>query len=280
MKAKVFFLTIVFAFSQLSFGNDFSKLEQETSIDEKSTDILYILGSGGKYVNGVLSSFPPELVFTGEEIVSFNLTTREIVLTDPVSIKLISGDNEKKAYWQLYFYFNDKPLFEKVLIVSSLTSSDINDLVFYIIWPSNQFYLNDGYPPTVYEYWPDELREIFIKEREDNAEKRKAEWDIFIQYLSNTGKIVGNETAIEPIATPEINDISIYPNPTKGELGIKNYELGIDNVEVFDIYGIKQLAIFNFQFSTQIDISHLPTGIYFVRITTEKGVVTKKIVKR
>ena len=87
-------------------------------------------------------------------------------------------------------------------------------------------------------------------------------------------------TAIEPVLTPEINDISIYPNPTTGELRIKNYELGIDNVEVFDIYGIKQLAIFNFQFSTQIDISHLPAGIYFVRITTEKGVVTKKIMKK
>ena len=100
-------------------------------------------------------------------------------------------------------------------------------------------------------------------------------------------KVSDMPTAIEPIATPEINDISIYPNPTTGELriknyelGIKNYELGIDNVEVFDIYGIKQLSIFNFQFSTQIDISHLPAGIYFVRITTEKGVVTKKIVKR
>ena len=59
-----------------------------------------------------------------------------------------------------------------------------------------------------------------------------------------------------------------------------NYELGIENVQVFYIYGIKQLSTFNFQFSNQIDISHLPAGIYFVRITTEKGVVTKKVVKK
>ena len=112
-------------------------------------------------------------------------------------------------------------------------------------------------------------------------------WDECCKMTASYTKVSDMPTAIEPVATPEINDISIYPNPTTGELriknyelGIKNYELGIDNVEVFDIYGIKQLSIFNFQFSTQIDISHLPAGIYFVRITTEKGVITKKIVKR
>jgi len=31
---------------------------------------------------------------------------------------------------------------------------------------------------------------------------------------------------------------------------------------------------------TSFDISHLQAGIYFVRISTEKGVVTKKVVKQ
>jgi hypothetical protein len=30
---------------------------------------------------------------------------------------------------------------------------------------------------------------------------------------------------------------------------------------------------------TTIDISHLPTGVYFVEIKTETGVVTKKVIK-
>jgi len=33
-------------------------------------------------------------------------------------------------------------------------------------------------------------------------------------------------------------------------------------------------------FETVVNISHLPSGIYFVRITTENGVVTRKIIKR
>jgi len=93
---------------------------------------------------------------------------------------------------------------------------------------------------------------------------------------------------IEPVTPQEQSNISIFPNPTTGELGIRNYELGIRNyelgirnVEVYDIIG-KKLSTVNYQLSTinSIDISHLPAGIYFVKITTEKGVVTKKVVKK
>ena len=66
--------------------------------------------------------------------------------------------------------------------------------------------------------------------------------------------------------------IQVYPNPTRGELKI-------ENVEVYNITG--QKIIFNFQLSTfnSFDISHLPSGIYFLRIQTENGTVTRKIIK-
>jgi hypothetical protein len=63
--------------------------------------------------------------------------------------------------------------------------------------------------------------------------------------------------------------LQIYPNPTMGELGIRNYELGIKDVEVFDMMGksvYKQLSTFNSQLSTQINVSHLPAGVYFLRV--------------
>jgi len=72
--------------------------------------------------------------------------------------------------------------------------------------------------------------------------------------------------------------LQVYPNPTTGELRIETGELRIKNVELFDMYGKKILTP---QFSTLnlLDISHLPAGMYFVRITTGKDVVTKKVVK-
>ena len=80
--------------------------------------------------------------------------------------------------------------------------------------------------------------------------------------------------------------IQIYPNPTTGVLNliqeiIENGEWKIENVEVFDIYGRKmsQISYPQSHILNIIDISELSAGIYFVRITTDKGTVMKKVVK-
>jgi hypothetical protein len=75
--------------------------------------------------------------------------------------------------------------------------------------------------------------------------------------------------------------ISVYPNPTTGKLVITNYELLITGIDVLDITGRnvsshQQITPSSYQ---QIDISHLARGIYMVQIQTDKGVVTKKVVK-
>ena len=77
--------------------------------------------------------------------------------------------------------------------------------------------------------------------------------------------------------TDDFSSIQVYPNPTTGELTIENGELRIKGVEVFDVYGRKQLTIDNGQLT--INISNFSAGVYFVRITTENGVVIKKVVK-
>jgi len=86
------------------------------------------------------------------------------------------------------------------------------------------------------------------------------------------------------------DDLRIYPNPTTGELristaggeqgGWNNYELKIKGIEVFDIYGRALLSFASLiSLETTINISELPTGIYFLRITTEQGEVMRKVVK-
>jgi len=66
----------------------------------------------------------------------------------------------------------------------------------------------------------------------------------------------------------------IYPNPARDELRIKNYELREGEIEIFDVTGRKQKSeIVNRKSEIVINISHLPAGVYFVRI--EKEVVGK-----
>ena len=76
---------------------------------------------------------------------------------------------------------------------------------------------------------------------------------------------------------------SIFPNPTDGQLNIKmldaRYEMCY--IAIFDVFGRNVFQISPSQISNHlIDVSHLPTGIYFIRITTETGTEVQKIVKK
>ncbi|MCL1850429.1 MAG: leucine-rich repeat protein [Bacteroidetes bacterium] len=86
------------------------------------------------------------------------------------------------------------------------------------------------------------------------------------------------------ITTLEIPAINIYPNPTTGEFKVQNLKFKIQSVEIFDVYGRLQshssLVTRHENGEAVMDISELPAGIYFVKITTEKGVVMRKVVKR
>lgn len=72
----------------------------------------------------------------------------------------------------------------------------------------------------------------------------------------------------------------LYPNPTTGEFRIQNTEFRIQSVEVYDVYGklIKNIKVDDN--SVNIDLSENASGVYFTRIYTDEGLVTKRIVKK
>ena len=77
------------------------------------------------------------------------------------------------------------------------------------------------------------------------------------------------------------NKIQIYPNPTTGQLTIKNEKITIKNVEIYDVVG--QVVGTWRAASTEmtIDISHLAAGLYFLKVTDENQFkITKKVVKK
>ena len=78
----------------------------------------------------------------------------------------------------------------------------------------------------------------------------------------------------------EDDHLSISPNPSNGIFKITNLESEIINLEIFNVLGEKVYATQNFQSkSLQIDMSAQPDGIYFIRLISEKGIITKKIIK-
>ena len=73
------------------------------------------------------------------------------------------------------------------------------------------------------------------------------------------------------------NRFEIYPNPANDILFI-NAEVEINEVSILDIYG-RQLPMANSQQPTAIDVTELKSGIYFIKINTDKGVCIKRFVK-
>ena len=72
-------------------------------------------------------------------------------------------------------------------------------------------------------------------------------------------------------------DIKIYPNPVQNELKVES-EFKINNVEICDLAG-RIVLIPHSSFFNSINVSALPQGVYLVKIYTDKGVVTQKVVK-
>ncbi len=71
-------------------------------------------------------------------------------------------------------------------------------------------------------------------------------------------------------------DFTIYPNPTSGKLTVQSNQT-IKNIEVYTQLGQLILSAPN---KNEIDISSLNSGIYFMKISDEKGnTIVKKVVK-
>ncbi|MDR2652343.1 MAG: T9SS type A sorting domain-containing protein [Prevotellaceae bacterium] len=77
------------------------------------------------------------------------------------------------------------------------------------------------------------------------------------------------------IAANSFNELSICPNPVKDQLIIDSELLTINNVEICDIAG-KALSTHS---TNTINMSNLAQGVYLVKIKTNKGVVTEKVIK-
>lgn len=85
--------------------------------------------------------------------------------------------------------------------------------------------------------------------------------------------IVSNTTDIDLMEGN--GDVTIYPNPTTGILNVVGEQIG--NIEVYEATG---RAVMRADNTEQIDISNLPSGIYFLRITHIHGVNVKRVMKR
>ena len=91
----------------------------------------------------------------------------------------------------------------------------------------------------------------------------------FKSQKTNTGLIIIEDNS----------QIQIYPNPSNGQILIKGLRIDVTKLEIYNFTGVTVYTTTKFDSNNtkQIDISNTPPGIYFVKVSDNKGIYTKKI---
>lgn len=96
-------------------------------------------------------------------------------------------------------------------------------------------------------------------------------------YYNSTGcRIVKSNMMEESTETISDNAVILFPNPTNSNVEIKTDET-ITSITVYDING-KETKIESV--NNNIDLSTFKSGIYTLKIFTENGIISKKVIKQ
>ena len=121
-----------------------------------------------------------------------------------------------------------------------------------------------------------------------NGLQPETTYEIQVQANCGGGNLSEWSSAVTGTTTTGINSwlansVSLYPNPAKE---VVNVQCTMNNVQltgelsVFDVYGkLLQIVPITSEI-TPINVSGLANGMYFVRVVTEEGMVTKTFVKK
>ncbi len=77
------------------------------------------------------------------------------------------------------------------------------------------------------------------------------------------------------------NNVSIFPNPTKNVFTLKNESnFKLEKLEIISYLGklIKTVPLTNMDLEKQILIKNLTAGVYFIKITSKNGKISKKLI--
>lgn len=136
------------------------------------------------------------------------------------------------------------------------------------------FYINNSMSSWI--PYSTNLPNVIINELEINEKEEKI-------YAATYGRGLWVSPLFDPDPekTSELNyfDIKIYPNPVPDNLNfvIDDHTMDLKTGELFDINGMR-LRKFNYKGpGYSINVAEMKTGIYFLKISTERYHITKKI---
>ena len=75
-------------------------------------------------------------------------------------------------------------------------------------------------------------------------------------------------------------NVTVAPNPTTGVVRVSSSEFQVSGVDVYDVYGKLLNTMSANDGTVEVDLGQYAAGVYFLRVSTDNGVVTKRVVKK
>jgi hypothetical protein len=216
--------------------------EKEKAEDDIPASGLYVTGSASVNASSLKAANDrTEPVFTGDDIVSFNLSDGEIIFAEDRMETIMSG---VERHSELHFYIDGTPVFDPAIRIHpgyGETFEDF-DLQFRTLGPpsyeSVKVFLTDVYMNI--DTLPEAERLIKQQEMEVNKARRKKELDVLISYLDAAGKIVDVKPEDPPVEEPEpdVTGIQIKDNPCETlqfirKINTSDFDAALDSILIF-----------------------------------------------
>ena len=123
----------------------------------------------------------------------------------------------------------------------------------------NDFMCNQVVNDTVYAVWGD---------------TRNSKLNIWMQKFTTSGQLLSLQNIAE-----NLSQVNVFPNPAKEYIRL-NSTFANAEVLVFSAEGKKVMEITHYQTNQKIDISYLPQGVYFFKLSNGKKEIKGKFVKQ
>ncbi|MBL7887564.1 MAG: T9SS type A sorting domain-containing protein [Flavobacterium sp.] len=226
---------------------------------------------------------------------SFNYNQIVVGSFDPNNIECLEGEVVAPSYIGQYLHyavnFENTGNFPAenivVKIVIDTTKYDMNSLQLLNVSHNSYTRIKDNIVEIIFQQINLDSGghgNILFKIRtndnlvEGNSVAKRA--DIFFDYnapidtgMANTTFEVLNNSVFELDDT-----ISIYPNPTSSIINI-NGNFNIKTIQLYDVQGRLLQTQLADEVQTSIDISEKSKGVYFLKITSDKGSKVEKLIK-
>lgn len=172
-----------------------------------------------------------------------------------VEIEKSTGTGTIAGCWDYLSFYNGPSLSSPVLAAVKCGETSGPPSV-----PSSSLLVGDSFTST------DPSGELTVRFRSDSS-VTKAGWAATVSCAS--------------LAVDNINatKFSYYPNPTTGILNL-TASSKIESIEVFNVAGQKVMNFAPKSDKSEINLSNLPKGLYFVKATVNGKVITNKVIKK